>query len=123
VTLTLYLLDPDPSPGWIPFAGVRPLAELRAGAHLVRERWETFVGTETAEIFALPHLAGFAEAGVPPVIARHAVRGPAVIAPGPRARAAGRAVPARLPRDYRRLGRAGRRLLGGPPARGPAGRG
>ena len=79
MTLTLYLLDPDPSPGWIPFAGVRPLAELRAGAHLVRERWETFVGAETAEIFALPHLAGFAEAGVPPVIARHAVRGPAVI--------------------------------------------
>ena len=79
MTLTLYLLDPDPSPGWIPFAGVRPLAELRAGAHLVRERWETFVGTETAEIFALPHLTDFAEAGVPPVIARHAVRGPAVI--------------------------------------------
>src|SRR2546430_4580910 len=40
-----------------------PLCELRAGAHLIRERWETFVGAETAAIFALPHLAGFAEAG------------------------------------------------------------
>ena len=79
MSLALYLLDPDPAPGWLPFAGVRPLAELRAGAHLVRERWETFVGTETAEIFALPHLAGFVEAGVPRVAARHAVRGPAVI--------------------------------------------
>ena len=40
----LYLLDPDPAPAWAPFAGVRPLCELRAGAHLVRERWESFVG-------------------------------------------------------------------------------
>jgi len=66
VTPALYLLDPDPAPGWAPFAGVRPLSELRVGAHLVRERWEAFLGTEVAEIFALPHLAGFAEAGSPP---------------------------------------------------------
>jgi UDP-N-acetylglucosamine diphosphorylase / glucose-1-phosphate thymidylyltransferase / UDP-N-acetylgalactosamine diphosphorylase / glucosamine-1-phosphate N-acetyltransferase / galactosamine-1-phosphate N-acetyltransferase len=79
VSHALYLLDPDPAPGWVPFAGVRPLAELRAGAHLVRERWEAFVGAETTEIFALPHLAGFCEAGVPTVTARHAVAGPAII--------------------------------------------
>ena len=75
----LYLLDPEPSPAWAPFAGIRPLCELRAGAHLVRERWETFVGAETTAIFALPHLAGFPEVGVPPVEARRAVVGPAVI--------------------------------------------
>src|SRR3989441_12075470 len=75
----LYLLDPDPAPGWAPFAGVRPLSELRVGAHLVRERWEAFLGTEVAEIFALPHLAGFAEAGVPTVSPRHPVTGPALI--------------------------------------------
>ena len=75
----LYLLDPDPAPAWAPFAGVRPLSELRAGAHLVRERWESFVGTEASGIFALPHLAGFPEPGVPPVEARRAVPGPAVI--------------------------------------------
>src|SRR5205823_11515675 len=34
---------------------------------------------ETAAIFALPHLAGFAEAGVPLVAARRPVPGPAVI--------------------------------------------
>ena len=79
MSLALYLLDPDPAPGWLPFAGVRPIAELRAGAHLVRERWETFIGAEAAEIFALPHLAGFVEGGVPPVAGRHTVRGPAVI--------------------------------------------
>ena len=76
---SLYLLDPDPAPAWAPFAGVRPLCELRAGAHLVRERWESFVGTEATAIFALPHLAGFPEPGVPPVEARRAVSGPAVI--------------------------------------------
>ncbi|HYS19806.1 MAG TPA: putative sugar nucleotidyl transferase [Gemmatimonadales bacterium] len=75
----LYLLDPDPGPAWLPFAGVRPLSELRAGAHLIRERWEAFVGAETSEIFALPHLAGFAEPGTPLVTGRHAVSGPAVI--------------------------------------------
>lgn len=75
----LYLLDPDPGPAWAPFAGMRPLCELRAGAHLVRERWETFVGAETTAIFALPHLGGFPEAGVPPVEARRPVVGPAVI--------------------------------------------
>ncbi len=75
----LYLLDPDPSPAWVPFVGVRPLCELRAGAHLVRERWESFVGAEASAIFALPHLAGFPEPGVPPVEARRAVTGPAVI--------------------------------------------
>jgi UDP-N-acetylglucosamine diphosphorylase/glucosamine-1-phosphate N-acetyltransferase len=75
----LYLLDPDPSPAWAPFAGVRPLSELRAGAHLVRERWEAFVGTDATAVFALPHLAGFAEPGVPPVRPFAPVAGPAII--------------------------------------------
>ncbi len=79
MTHALYLLDPEPGPAWEPFAGSRPLSELRAGAHLIRERWETFVGTEATGIFALPHLAGFPESGVPTVEARRAVPGPAVI--------------------------------------------
>ncbi len=79
MTRALYLLDPEPSAPWAPFAGARPLSELRAGAHLVRERWEAFVGVETAEIFTLPHLAGFVEPGVPTVSARRPVTGPAII--------------------------------------------
>jgi UDP-N-acetylglucosamine diphosphorylase/glucosamine-1-phosphate N-acetyltransferase len=79
VTHALYLLDPEPAPAWVPFAGIRPLSELRAGAHLVRERWETFVGAEASAIFALPHLAGFPEPGVPSVEPRRPVAGPAVI--------------------------------------------
>ena len=76
----LYLLDPVPGPPWVPFAGIRPICELRAGAHLVRERWEAFVGGETREILALPHLAGYVEPGVPPVAAFHPVPGPALVA-------------------------------------------
>lgn len=75
----LYLLDPEPAPVWAPFAGVRPLCELRAGASLIRERWETFIGAEATEVFAAPHLAGFEEPGMPPVGARRRVTGPAVI--------------------------------------------
>jgi UDP-N-acetylglucosamine diphosphorylase/glucosamine-1-phosphate N-acetyltransferase len=79
VSIALYLLDPDPAPVWAPFAGVRPLCELRAGAYLIRERWETFIGTEAAGVFTTPHLAGFEEPGMPPVGPRRRVTGPAVI--------------------------------------------
>src|SRR5437899_8021588 len=79
VTHALHMLDPDPSPAWAPFAGIRPLSELRVGAALVRERWEAFVGAETTAIFALPHLAGFREPGVPAVAAVRPGEGPAVV--------------------------------------------
>ena len=79
MTHALYLLDPEPGPVWAPFAGVRPLSELRVGAHLIRERWEAFVGAETTAVFAQPHLAGFVEPGVPAVVPRRAVQGPAII--------------------------------------------
>jgi len=79
MTRALYLLDPAPHPVWAPFAGARPLAELRAGAHLVRERWERFAGAGTRASFGLPHLAAFTEADVPPVHPRAPVVGPALI--------------------------------------------
>jgi UDP-N-acetylglucosamine diphosphorylase/glucosamine-1-phosphate N-acetyltransferase len=76
---TLHLLDPEPGPAWAPFAGVRPLCELRAGAHLVRERWEAFVGAVTTGIMAQAHLAGFPESDVPPVGPVAPIDGPAVV--------------------------------------------
>ncbi|PYO26665.1 MAG: hypothetical protein DMD73_11895 [Gemmatimonadetes bacterium] len=79
MTHALYLLDPEAGAAWAPFLGARPLCELRAGAHLIRERWEAFVGAEAAGIFALPHLVGFTEPGVPAVTPRRPVTGPAVI--------------------------------------------
>ncbi len=75
----LYLLDPAPSPAWFPFADCRPVSELRAGAWLVRERWEAIAGGATSAIFAASHLQGFAEEGVPTVTAAAGVDGPALI--------------------------------------------
>lgn len=75
----LYLLDPAPSPEWFPFADCRPIAELRAGAWLIRERWEAIAGGETQAIFGAPHLTAFAEEGVPRVTPRAAVEGPALV--------------------------------------------
>src|SRR2546430_662771 len=62
-----------------PYTTLFRSCELRAGAHLIRERWEAFVGAEAAGIFALPHLAGFTEPGTPAVTPRRPVTGPAVI--------------------------------------------
>ena len=59
----LYLLEPEsPGPEWAPFAGVRPIAELRAGAWLVRERWEAAVDAATPRPSART-IEGFHEAG------------------------------------------------------------
>jgi len=75
----LYLLETDIDGAWYPFHDCRPTAELRAGAWLIRERWEAIAGAETRAIFAPPHLHRFAEAGVPSVEAPAEVLGPAVI--------------------------------------------
>ncbi|MBI4421677.1 MAG: hypothetical protein HY560_12700 [Gemmatimonadetes bacterium] len=75
----LYLVDPGPSHLWAPFSDCRPISELRAGAWLIRERWEAIADGETRAVFAAPHLHGFAEDGVPPVTSPHSVEGPALV--------------------------------------------
>lgn len=75
----LYLLDPAPSPAWFPFADCRPISELRAGAWLIRERWEAIADGETRAVFGREHLWEYVEDGVPPVAAATAVDGPALI--------------------------------------------
>lgn len=75
----LYLLDPDAAPAWFPFQDSRPVSELRAGAWLIRERWEAIAGGTTRAIFAPPHLHAFVEDDVPPVQAVGPVDGPALI--------------------------------------------
>lgn len=75
----LLLLEPAPEPRWAPFAGCRPVSELRAGAWRIRERWEAVTGMEAAAILG-DHVRDFTEDGVPPVEAAGAVAGPAVIA-------------------------------------------
>ena len=76
----LYLLEPAHATGlWTPFAGVRPVAELRAGAFRIRERWERALGLATEAI--LDDLtAGFADVDAPPVVPGGAVTGPAILA-------------------------------------------
>lgn len=77
----LYLLEPAaPGPEWAPFAGCRPVAELRAGVWLVRERWEGILGgIETTAILGT-HCLDFADTGSPPVAPPFPVDGPAIVA-------------------------------------------
>ena len=77
VAAALHLLEPEaPGATWAPFAGVRPIAELRAGVWKVRERWEAALDLDTSAIMGA-HVAGFHEGMEPTVTAVAAVRGPA----------------------------------------------
>jgi len=76
----LFLLEPEePGAAWAPFAGVRPLAELRAGVWRIRERWEAILGTEASGILGA-HVAGFHEGPEPPVRTPEGLDGPVVVA-------------------------------------------
>jgi UDP-N-acetylglucosamine diphosphorylase / glucose-1-phosphate thymidylyltransferase / UDP-N-acetylgalactosamine diphosphorylase / glucosamine-1-phosphate N-acetyltransferase / galactosamine-1-phosphate N-acetyltransferase len=64
----VHLYDDARARAFEPFALTRPIGELRAGALLVRERWQRALGTETAGHVTSPHLAGFTEPGAAPVL-------------------------------------------------------
>jgi UDP-N-acetylglucosamine diphosphorylase/glucosamine-1-phosphate N-acetyltransferase len=76
----LYLLEPEP-PGatWMPFRGARPIAELRAGAWLIRERWEAAAGVEATAILG-SHVRDFCDPDSPPVLEPSDAVGPAIVA-------------------------------------------
>jgi UDP-N-acetylglucosamine diphosphorylase/glucosamine-1-phosphate N-acetyltransferase len=48
-----------------PFALTRPFGELRAGAFLIRERWERMLRMKCGGFIGAPHLASFDEFGAP----------------------------------------------------------
>lgn len=76
----LYLLEPaQVGDNWAPFAGVRPIAELRAGAFRLWERWARLLDTADAAIVspATPH---FADVDSRPLVAASDIVGPAVVA-------------------------------------------
>ena len=78
--MNLYLLEPDqPGPRWAPFAGARPIAELRAGIFTIRERWERVFDVPATGIIG-NHVEGFADVGHPPVVPSGSVVGPALVA-------------------------------------------
>ena len=64
---TLYLYDDAAARRLEPFALTRPAGELRAGALLIRERWERLFGVRAAGSIAAAHLEGFEEPGAAPV--------------------------------------------------------
>src|SRR4051794_40135627 len=79
VMTQLYLLEPEPAgAAWAPFAGVRPVSELRAGAWRIRERWEAALDADAAAILG-SHVEGFHDGDEPPVRAVGPVQGPAVV--------------------------------------------
>lgn len=61
----LFLYDDAVARRFEPFALVRPAAELRAGAALIRERWETAIGRACAGLVSAAHLREFDERDVP----------------------------------------------------------
>lgn len=75
----LYLVDDAVARAFAPFALTRPASELRAGALLIRHRWERAFGVPAAGSIAAPHLAEFEEAGAPPVM-RDAIPAGAILA-------------------------------------------
>ena len=64
----IYLYDDACARTFEPFALTRPAGEMRAGALLVRERWEHALGARAAGHVTSPHLAGFEEPGAAPVV-------------------------------------------------------
>lgn len=65
----LYFYDDARAREFQPFALTRPASELRAGAMVVRHRWELITGLETKGFIGAPHLKDFDEPGAPPFIA------------------------------------------------------
>lgn len=66
MTAPLYLYDDARARSFEPFALTRPASELRAGAEVVRRRWERALGTRAAGFLGSPHLADFSELDAPP---------------------------------------------------------
>jgi UDP-N-acetylglucosamine diphosphorylase/glucosamine-1-phosphate N-acetyltransferase len=69
----LVLLDDASALGFEPFALTRPVGELRAGTHLIRERWEVALGIRATGWVGAPHLEAFEELDAPPTLPRSAM--------------------------------------------------
>jgi len=76
----LICLEPaDPGPSWYPFTGARPIAELRAGAWRIRDRWAGVLGTDDALVMG-NHAAGFQDVDSAELLPPGPVEGPAIVA-------------------------------------------
>jgi UDP-N-acetylglucosamine diphosphorylase/glucosamine-1-phosphate N-acetyltransferase len=68
----LYLYDDAKAREFEPFALTRPASELRAGAELIRLRWERAAGTRAYGFIGAPHLEWFDELDAPPAVQHEA---------------------------------------------------
>ena len=66
----LYFYDDSRAREFEPFALTRPASELRAGAMIVRRRWERVTGLESKGFVGAKHLTDFDEEGAPPCISK-----------------------------------------------------
>ncbi len=64
----LYLYDDAKARVFEPFALTRPVSELRAGAELIRLRWERVARTKAYGFIGAEHLANFEEMDAPPAV-------------------------------------------------------
>jgi UDP-N-acetylglucosamine diphosphorylase / glucose-1-phosphate thymidylyltransferase / UDP-N-acetylgalactosamine diphosphorylase / glucosamine-1-phosphate N-acetyltransferase / galactosamine-1-phosphate N-acetyltransferase len=68
----LVLLDPPHaaagSDSLAPITSARPLAEVRAGALLIRERWQAVFGLPVSGVISSPRMSGFEEPGAAHVL-------------------------------------------------------
>ena len=67
----LYLYDDARARTFEPFALTRPISELRAGAELIRRRWEHVTGKRATGFLGAPHIADFEEPDSPPSVPPH----------------------------------------------------
>ena len=65
----LYLYDDAKAREFEPFALTRPVSELRAGAEIIRLRWERAAGTSAYGFIGAPHLTSFDEPDAPSAVA------------------------------------------------------
>jgi UDP-N-acetylglucosamine diphosphorylase/glucosamine-1-phosphate N-acetyltransferase len=65
--MPLYLYDDARARRFEPFALTRPIGELRAGAELLRRRWERVAGERASGHLTSAHLARFEELDAPPI--------------------------------------------------------
>jgi UDP-N-acetylglucosamine diphosphorylase/glucosamine-1-phosphate N-acetyltransferase len=68
VSAPLVLYDDGRARQFEPFALTRPAGELRAGAELIRRRWERVTGARAAGFAGAAHLARFEEFDAPPAV-------------------------------------------------------
>lgn len=63
--MALYLYDDERARAFAPFALTRPVSELRAGAVLIRHRWESAAGEKASGSIVPAHLHDFEELDAP----------------------------------------------------------